>query len=74
MYWYLAANAVIEEPEIASWVNFALDFFRRCGYARDQYKNYTIQDDGKVCFIIPGEARYCLAPGELIVTEERRYY
>lgn len=61
---------MIEDPEIALFVEFALDLFRRCGYSRKQYQNYTIRGV-RVCFIIPGEGRYCLAPGEVRVTEER---
>lgn len=62
---------MIEDPERGSFFKVALDFFRKCGYRRDQYEQSVERDDGKVCFIIPGEGQYCLAPGEVRVTEER---
>jgi hypothetical protein len=69
---FLAAIAVIEDPEIASLIAAALLCFRESGYGKELWRNYTIKD-GRVCFSISGEAEFCFCPELVQVVEVRRY-
>jgi hypothetical protein len=48
-----------EDTDRALLMKKGLNRFRACGYPEKLYRNSTVDSNGRVCFICPGEAIFC---------------